>query len=98
MTADAACNCDDSKRWRARALSAELSLRFARSHFRRVLAQLERALDGIAGEDLETLDGGCVGSSADAFVASGYVARPTPDQWAALMTWMASRLAKDGGP
>ena len=44
MTASAPCGCDESMEWRSRALRAELAVKFARQHLKRILDKLSEIL------------------------------------------------------
>lgn len=100
------CNCEDSKAWKARALAAELAVRFAHRNLERLLDKLDRAMKTLPTESVSTLEGEAAGQTAEftemtpefeqriVAIANGEaIAEPlTPETWRRIVNWMADRL------
>lgn len=104
MTTAAPCGCDESKALKARALKAELALRYLRGRLRRMLEEVEHSTSDMPGEDQVTLDGDVIGVSLPDFeyridqaVRDPLPAdqRFTPETWRRFTAWVGDQLKKE---
>lgn len=102
---NATCNCEDSKAWKARALAAELAMRFAHRNLERLLDNLDRVMKTLPTESVSTLEDEAAGQTVYRemtpefeqrimAIANGEaIAEPlTPETWRRIVNWMADRL------
>lgn len=78
------CGCDESKEWKARAVRAELSLRFVRQQLDRLLGRIDEAIAAdAAGDPVVTPEG---------FSGITSAASSLPTQ---VVDWMVERVRPD---